>query len=103
MTTGHADEASATQAADDPILLAQASTESEGEASAGGEGEGEGEGERVAVAGGITSWVRDPGRREILHDLDVAARGIFETQGKTPAFDRVFKGKANLSRMWYDD
>ena len=61
------------------------------------------EGERVAIVGWITSWVRDPGRREILHDLDVAARGIFEAQGKTPAFDRVFKAKANLSRMWYDD
>jgi len=53
--------------------------------------------------GWITSWVRDPGRREILHDLDVAARGIFEAQGKTPSFDRVFKAKANLSRIWYDD
>ena len=52
MTTGHAGEASDTQAADDPILLAQVSGEGEGEASgegggesaAGGEGEGEGEG-----------------------------------------------------------
>ncbi|MEI4232417.1 Fe2+-dependent dioxygenase [Roseovarius sp. D22-M7] len=61
------------------------------------------EGERVAIVGWITSWVRDPGRREILHDLDVAARGIFDTQGKTAAFDRIFKAKANLSRMWYDD
>jgi len=61
------------------------------------------DGERVAIVGWISSWVRDPGRREILHDLDVAARGIFEAHGKTAAFDRVFKAKANLSRMWYDD
>ncbi|RZU98755.1 Fe2+-dependent dioxygenase [Spiribacter vilamensis] len=59
-------------------------------------------GERVAVVGWITSWVREPGQREILHDLDVAARSIFDEHGKTPAFDRVFKAKANLSRHWYD-
>jgi len=61
------------------------------------------EGERMAVVGWITSWVRDPSRREILHDLDVAARMLHDESGKTPAFDRVFKTKANLSRMWYDD
>ncbi|PZX12490.1 PKHD-type hydroxylase [Palleronia aestuarii] len=61
------------------------------------------EGERVAIVGWITSWVRDPARREILHDLDVAARATHEQYGKTPAFDRLFKAKANLSRMWYDD
>lgn len=60
-------------------------------------------GERVAVVGWITSWVRDPARREVLHDLDVAARAIFETQGKTPAFDRLLKAKSNLTRMWADD
>ena len=61
------------------------------------------DGERMAVVGWITSWVRDPARREILHDLDVAARAIHEDHGKTPAFDRIFKAKANLSRLWYDD
>lgn len=60
-------------------------------------------GERVAIVGWITSWVRDPARREILHDLDVAARATHEQHGKTPIFDRIFKTKANLSRMWYDD
>lgn len=60
-------------------------------------------GERIAIVGWITSWVRDPARREILHDLDVAARLLHDESGKTPAFDRVFKTKANLSRMWYDD
>ncbi len=28
---------------------------------------------------------------------------LHDESGKTPAFDRVFKTKANLSRMWYDD
>lgn len=60
-------------------------------------------GERVAVVGWVTSWVRDPGRREILHDLDHAAKAMFDASGKTPAFDRLHKAKANLYRMWADD
>ncbi|WP_111732893.1 Fe2+-dependent dioxygenase [Roseovarius amoyensis] len=60
-------------------------------------------GERMAVVGWVTSWVRDPARREVLHDLDVAARALFDQQGKTPAFDRLFKAKSNLMRMWADD
>lgn len=60
-------------------------------------------GERMAIVGWVTSWVRDPARREILFDLDTVASNLFETHGKTPEFDKVFKTKANLSRMWYDD
>jgi len=61
------------------------------------------EGERMAVVGWVTSWVRDPARRELLHDLDVATRAVFDENGKTPAFDRLFKAKSNLYRMWADD
>jgi PKHD-type hydroxylase len=57
-------------------------------------------GTRLAIVGWITSWVRQPDRREVLHDLDVAAREVFDAQGKTPAFDRLLKAKANLYRMW---
>lgn len=57
-------------------------------------------GERLAVVGWVTSWVRDPARREVLHDLDVAAHAAFEAGGKTPAFDRLLKAKSNLYRMW---
>lgn len=57
-------------------------------------------GTRIAVVGWVTSWVREAERREILHDLDVAARTIFDSQGKTPAFDRLLKAKSNLYRMW---
>lgn len=59
-------------------------------------------GERVAVVGWVTSWVRDPARREVLFDLDEATRAIFAENGKTPAFDRLFKAKSNLYRMWAD-
>jgi len=57
-------------------------------------------GERVAVVGWVTSWVRDPARREILYDLDEAARAIYTAGGKSPAFDRLLKAKSNLYRMW---
>lgn len=60
-------------------------------------------GERLAIVGWVTSWVRDPARREVLHDLDVAAREMFASHGKSPAFDRLFKAKSNLMRMWADD
>jgi len=60
-------------------------------------------GERMAFVGWITSRVRDESRREVLYDLDVATREVFATSGKTPAFDRLFKAKSNLYRMWADD
>jgi PKHD-type hydroxylase len=48
-------------------------------------------GERLAIVGWMASWVKSPTEREILYDLDRGARTIFETQGKTPVFDRVLK------------
>ncbi|APX90430.1 Fe2+-dependent dioxygenase [Brevirhabdus pacifica] len=62
--------------------------------------EGVTSGERLAIVGWIQSWVRDPARREVLHDLDVAADALFRDSGKTPHFDRLLKAKANLYRMW---
>lgn len=60
-------------------------------------------GERMAVVGWVTSRVRDAARREVLYDLDVATREVFAASGKTPAFDRLFKAKSNLYRMWAED
>jgi PKHD-type hydroxylase len=60
-------------------------------------------GERLAAVGWAQSYVRDPARRELLFDLDTAKRQLFETGGKTPAFDLVSKSSANLLRMWADD
>lgn len=57
-------------------------------------------GERLAVVGWVQSWVRDPARREILHDLDVAAQAVFDKERNSPAFDRLLKAKTNLYRMW---
>jgi PKHD-type hydroxylase len=57
-------------------------------------------GERLVAVGWAQSYVRDPGRREILFDLESAKRRVFETHGKTPEFDLVAKSAANLLRMW---
>ena len=59
-------------------------------------------GERLAVVGWVQSWVRDPERREVLHDLDVATASMFARLGKTPEFDRLQNAKTNLYRMWAD-
>lgn len=60
-------------------------------------------GERLAIVGWVTSWVRDAARREVLHDLDVATSAVFDEHGKNPVFDRLFKAKSNLYRMWAGD
>lgn len=57
-------------------------------------------GERLAAVGWIQSAVRDPAAREILFDLDRARRQLFESEGKSPAFDLVAKSYANLLRRW---
>lgn len=57
-------------------------------------------GERLAAVTWMQSLVRDPSRREMLFDLDMARREIFAVQGKTRAFDLIAKTHANLLRMW---
>lgn len=57
-------------------------------------------GERMAFVGWITSRVPDAARREVLYELDIATREVFGSTGKTPAFNRLFKAKSNLYRMW---
>jgi PKHD-type hydroxylase len=60
-------------------------------------------GERLAAAGWVRSLVRDPGRREILFDLETARRRLFDREGKTPEGDLFAKCAANLTRLWCDD
>jgi len=61
------------------------------------------EGERLAVVGWVTSWVRDPQRREVLFDLEMTASELFAREGKSLAIDRLNKARTNLLRMWADD
>lgn len=57
-------------------------------------------GERLVAAGWIESYVRDPGQRELLFDLDTARASLFRESGKTAQFDLLSKVSANLLRMW---
>ncbi|MEP0868858.1 Fe2+-dependent dioxygenase [Trichocoleus desertorum AS-A10] len=60
------------------------------------------EGVRLVAVAWVQSLVRDPHKREILFDLDVARRALFEKQGKTTEFDLISKSHANLLRQWAD-
>ena len=57
-------------------------------------------GTRHAAVGWAQSLVRSAERREMLFDLDTARRAVFESQGKSPAFDLLAKTYANLLRHW---
>jgi PKHD-type hydroxylase len=58
------------------------------------------EGTRFVVVAWVQSLVRDVSQREILFDLDIARRALFEKQGKTTEFDLISKSHANLLRRW---
>lgn len=57
-------------------------------------------GERLAVVGWVQSLVRDPARREMLMDLDLAVDEVFARDGKSALFDRLAKTRSNLLRLW---
>jgi len=59
-------------------------------------------GERLAAVGWCQSYVRDAAKREILYDLDVARRGIFDKDKASREFQVVSRCHANLLRMWAD-
>jgi len=59
-------------------------------------------GERVAAVGWCQSYVRNADQREILYDLDIARRAIFEKEKKSREFDVISRCHANLLRMWAD-
>jgi PKHD-type hydroxylase len=60
-------------------------------------------GTRLAVVGWLRSHVRDPARREILFDLELTLRELFDRDGKTEMFDRLVKTRTNLLRLWVED
>lgn len=59
-------------------------------------------GERVACVGWCQSYVREADKREILYDLDIARRGVFDKEKKSREFDLMSRCHANLMRMWAD-
>ena len=58
---------------------------------------------RLVAFGWVRSLVRSHDQREILFDLDLVTRTVFEREGKSELFDRLAKTKANLLRMWVED
>jgi PKHD-type hydroxylase len=56
-------------------------------------------GSRLVVVGWFTSWVRDPGQREILFDLWQAVAAA-ETAGDPAQVQRLSRSRSNLLRMW---
>jgi PKHD-type hydroxylase len=59
-------------------------------------------GERQAAVGWCQSYVREADKREILYDLDLTRRAIFEKEKKSREFDVLSRCHANLLRMWSD-
>jgi len=60
------------------------------------------QGERLAAVTWVQSKVRDPGRREILADLDRVRRRMSALDPDGAETDIAFKSYANLLRRWAD-
>ena len=60
-------------------------------------------GHRLAVVGWVRSLVRRADQRDILFDLSVSAQDLMTREGKSEAYDRIAKTRANLLRMWAED
>jgi len=60
-------------------------------------------GTRLVCVGWIRSLIRLDAHREILFDLETAARTVFRREGKSALFDQLSKIKANVMRLWVED
>ncbi len=58
------------------------------------------EGERLVALTWIQSHIRDPARRALLHELNLAREQLLEQAPTDPASQRVDQSYANLVRMW---
>ncbi|HEY7749143.1 MAG TPA: Fe2+-dependent dioxygenase [Aestuariivirgaceae bacterium] len=61
------------------------------------------QGERLVVVGWVRSYVRQAAHREVLFDLELALREVYDHDGKSALFDRLVKTRTNLLRLWADD
>ena len=57
-------------------------------------------GERLVALTWIQSYVRDPGRRELLYELNRAREMLLKEAPGTEATGYVDRSYANLLRMW---
>lgn len=59
-------------------------------------------GERLVALTWIQSYVRDPARRELLYELNLARERLLKTAPEEEATAYVDRSYANLVRMWSD-
>ena len=57
-------------------------------------------GERLVAVGWIQSRIRHADQRELLFELDMAGRALFERSGGDKVFDSISRTYANLLRRW---
>ena len=57
-------------------------------------------GERLVAVGWIESRIRHGDQRELLFELDMAGRMLFDRSGKDEVFDLISRSYANLQRRW---
>lgn len=60
-------------------------------------------GVRLAAVGWVRSFIRDPGRREVLFDLDQAIAALPEGAEDQGVRNRLHKVRSSLIRLWVDD
>lgn len=58
------------------------------------------QGERIAAVTWVESYVREPAKREILHDLNRIQNFLAEVAKDADEADLAFKTYSNLLRMW---
>lgn len=59
-------------------------------------------GTRIAAVTWMQSFIRDPLRREIIHDLDIARRAVMERDPDSEEYKRLLSASSNLFKMWAD-
>ena len=59
-------------------------------------------GERRVAVGWLQSMVADPYRRQLLHELDLACRGVNEKMADSAEARVLLKTYGNLVRLWSD-
>jgi PKHD-type hydroxylase len=59
-------------------------------------------GQRLVAVAWAQSLVRDPARRELLYELDIARQGLMRVTPKAEVTEKVDRVYANLVRMWAD-
>ncbi len=60
-------------------------------------------GQRHAIIGWVQSVIRDPRHRDILHDLSVVRKTLFDREGQSAQYEMIGKSISNLLRLWAEN